>query len=92
MIIKHKTLFFLILFFSLNNQLFAHELKKDEIDSIIKNFILENPQIIEKTLQDLNLERSQKNFKLALTDLKKIPNPNLKKKQRRYNYLRVFRL
>ena len=79
MIIKHKTLFFLILFFSLNNQLFAHELKKDEIDSIIKNFILENPQIIEKTLQDLNLERSQKNFKLALTDLKKIPNPNLKK-------------
>ena len=79
MIIKHKTLFFLILFFSLNNQLFAHELKKDEIFSIIKNFILENPQIIEKTLQDLNLERSQKNFKLALTDLKKIPNPNLKK-------------
>ena len=79
MIIKHKTLFFLILFFSLNKQLFAHELKKDEINSIIKNFILDNPQIIEKTLQDLNLKRSQKNFKLALTDLKKIPNPNLKK-------------
>ena len=79
MSIKHKTLFFLILFFSLNKQLFAHELKKDEINSIIKNFILDNPQIIEKTLKDLNFKRSQKNFKLALNDLKKVPNPSLKK-------------
>ena len=45
---KHKTLVFLILFFSITKQLFAHELKKDEIDLIIKNFILDNPQIIEK--------------------------------------------
>ena len=59
--IKHKTLFFIIVFFSIMKQLLAHELKKDEIDLIIKNFILENPQIIEKTLQDLNLKRSQKN-------------------------------
>jgi len=79
MSIKHKTLVFLILFFYIIKQLFAHELKKDEIDSIIKNFILDNPQIIEKTLQDLNLKRSQKNFKLALNDLKKVPNPKLKK-------------
>ncbi len=79
MSIKYKTLFLLILFFSLNKQLFAHELKKDKIDSIIKNFILDNPHIIEKTLQDLNLKRSQKNFKLALNDLKKVPNPNLVK-------------
>ena len=79
MINKRKILFFFILFFSLNEQLFAHELKKDEIDSIIKNFILDNPQIIEQTLQDLNLKRSQKNFKLALNDLKNVPNPNLKK-------------
>ena len=79
MSIKRKTLFFLILFFSLNKQLSAHELKKDEIDSIIKNFIIDNPKIIEKTLQNLNLKRSQKNFRLALTDLKNVPNPNLKK-------------
>ena len=77
--IKYKTLFFLIFVFSLFKQLLAHELKKDEINSIIKNFILDNPQIIEKTLQDLNLKRSQKNFKLALNDLKKVPNPRLKK-------------
>ena len=77
--IKQKTLVFLILFFSIIQHSFGHELKKDEIDSIIKNFILDNPQIIEKTLQDLNLKRSQKNFKLALNDLKKVPNPKLKK-------------
>ena len=79
MSIKYKMLFFLILFFSIIKQLLAHELKKDEIDSIIKKFILDNPQIIEKTLQNLNLKRSQKNFELALNDLKKVPNPKLKK-------------
>ena len=77
MYINHKTLIFLILFFSISKQLFAHELKKDEIDLIIKNFILDNPQIIEKTLQDLNLKRSQKNFTVALNDLKNVPNPKL---------------
>ena len=53
-------------------------MKKDEINSIIKNFILKNPQVVEKSLQNLNLERSKQNFKMALTDLKKIPNPRLK--------------
>lgn len=76
--IKYKTLIFLIFVFSLLKQSFAHELKKDEINSIIKNFILKNPQVLEKSLQNLNLERSKLNFKLALTDLKKIPNPSLK--------------
>ena len=33
--------------------------------------------MIEKTLQNLNLERSKKNFEIALTELRKIPNPKL---------------
>ena len=79
MIVKHKTLVYLILFFSLIKPLFAHELNKNEINSIIKKFILENPQVIETTLQNLNLKRSEKNFELAMTDLIKVPNPRLKK-------------
>ena len=75
--IKYKTLIFLLFVFSLFKQLFAHELNKDEINSFIHNFILKNPQIIEKALQNLNLERSKKNFEIALTELKKIPNPKL---------------
>ena len=75
--IKYKTLIFLTFVFSLFNQSFAHELNKDEINSLINNFILKNPQVIEKTLQNLNLERSKKNFEIALTELKKIPNPKL---------------
>ena len=74
---KYKTLIFLIFVFSLFKQSFAHELNKDEINSLINNFILKNPQVIEKTLQNLNLERSKKNFEIALTELKKIPNPKL---------------
>ena len=77
--IKYKTLIFLTFVFSLFKQSFAHELNKDEINSLINNFILKNPQVIEKTLQNLNLERSKKNFEIALTELKKIPNPKLSK-------------
>ena len=76
--IKFKTLIFLCFVFSLLKQSLAHELKKNEINSIIKNFILDNPQLIEKTLQNLNLERSKRNFEVAITDLRKISNPKLK--------------
>ena len=75
--IKYKTLIFLTFVFSLFKQSFSHELNKDEINSLINNFILKNPQVIEKTLQNLNLERSKNNFEIALTELKKIPNPKL---------------
>ena len=75
--IKFKILIFLTFVFSLFKQSFAHELNKDEINSLINNFILKNPQVIEKTLQNLNLERSKKNFEIALAELKKIPNPKL---------------
>ena len=75
--IKYKTLIFFTFVFSLFKQSFAHELNKNEIDTLINNFILKNPQVIEKTLQNLNLERSKKNFEIALTELRKIPNPKL---------------
>ncbi len=77
--IKNKTLIFFIIVFFLFKQSLAHELKKNEINSIIETFILENPEVIERTLQNLSLKRSEKNFKLALTDLKSIPNPKLKR-------------
>ena len=75
--IKYKTLIFLTFVFSLFKQSFSHELNKDEINSLINNFILKNPQVIEKTLQNLNLERSKKNFEIAINELRKIPNPKL---------------
>ena len=75
--IKYKTLIFLTFVFSLFKQSFSHELNKDEINSLINNFILKNPQVIEKALKNLNLERSKKNFEIALTELRKIPNPIL---------------
>ena len=75
--IKCKTFIFLMFILFLFKQSFAHELKKDKINSLIEDFILKNPQVIEKTLQNLNLKRSEKNFELALTELRKIPNPKL---------------
>ena len=75
--INYKTLIFLTFVFSLFKQSFSHELNKDEINSLINNFILKKPQVIEKALKNLNLERSKKNFEIALTELRKIPNPKL---------------
>ena len=75
--IKFKILIFLTFVFSLFKQSFAHELNKDEVNSLINNFILKNPQVIEKALQNLNLKRSKNNFEIALTELRKIPNPKL---------------
>ena len=75
--IKYKTLIFLTFVFSLFKQSFAHELNKDEVNSLINNFILKNPQVIEKALQNLNIKRSKNNFEIALTELRKIPNPKL---------------
>ena len=65
--IKYITLIFLTFVFSLFKQSLAHELNKNEINSLINNFILKNPQVIEKTLQNLNLERSKKNFEIIRT-------------------------
>ena len=76
--IKFKTLIFLCFVFSLLKHSLAHELKKDEINSVINRFILDNPQVIEKALQNLNIKRSKQNFETALIELKKIPNPKLK--------------
>ena len=76
--IKFKTLIFLCFVFSLLKHSLAHELKKDEINSVINRYILDNPQVIEKALQNLNIKRSKQNFETALIELKKIPNPKLK--------------
>ena len=76
--IKLKTLIFLCFVFSIFKQSLAHELNKDEINLFIKNFILDNPKVIEKTLQNLNSERSKQNFESAMTELRKISNPKLK--------------
>ena len=76
--IKYKIFVVLIFVFSFIKQSFAHELNKNEINSLIKSFILNNPIVIEKTLQNLNLKRSKQNFESALIELKKIPNPKLK--------------
>ena len=71
--IKLKTLIFLFFVFSLLNYSFAHEFKKDEINSIISKFILDNPQVIEKSLQNLNIERSKKKFWISFNWIKKNP-------------------
>ena len=75
--IRFYIFFSLLLSISIFNYSFAHELNEKKINSLIKKYIVDNPKLIEDTLKKLNQDRSVENFKSALNDLKKIPNPKL---------------
>ena len=75
--IRFYIFFSLLLSITVFNYSFAHELNEKKINSLIKKYIVDNPKLIEDTLKKLNQDRSVKNFKSALNDLKEIPNPKL---------------
>ena len=52
---KHKIQILLLVFTSLFSIVFpsySHEIKKEEIETIIKNYLIKNPKIIKSTLDD----------------------------------------
>ena len=71
-IILFFTSFFLIVFPS-----YSHEIKKEEIETIIKNYLIKNPKIIKSTLDDYKktAETNKKNNAIKL--LKDIENPGI---------------
>ena len=68
------TSFFLIVLPS-----YSHEIKKEEIERIIKNYLIKNPKIIKSTLDDYKktAEKNKKNNAIKL--LKEVNNPGIYK-------------
>ena len=71
---------FLLIIIHLNSS-YAHEIKKNEIELIVKNFLSKNPEFIKSTLDDykLNLEKQKKKDSISL--LKEIKNPGIFQKK-----------
>ena len=75
---KQKIQVLLIIIISLFLYIFpslSHEIKKEEIEKIVKNYLIQNPELIQSTLEDYKktVEINKKNNSIAL--LRDIKNP-----------------
>ena len=75
---KQKNQILLIIYISLFLNIFpsySHEIKKEEVEKIIKNYLIQNPELIQSTLDDYKktIETNKKND--AITLLRDIKNP-----------------
>ena len=59
----------------------SHEINKDNIDSIIKNFLTKNPDFIKSTLDNYKISLENKKKQNAIKMLKDIGNPGIFLKQ-----------
>ncbi len=80
MYFKYFIFFSFLFILNCGNYSLAHDIDEKKINSLIEQYIRDNPKIIEKSLQDLNSQRSKNNFNSAISDLKKVSNPTLKNK------------
>lgn len=67
-------------FFLNHSKLYAHKIDQNEINTIIKSFIQNNPDLIEKSLDKLKIKRTTTKLKNSLTALSNIHNPKLTRK------------
>ena len=75
---KQKIQVLLMIYTSLFLNIFpsySHEIKKEEVEKIVKNYLIQNPELIQSTLDDYKktIEANKKNN--AITLLRDIKNP-----------------
>ncbi len=70
--------FLFVIFCLLNFKLsVGHEINKNKLNSIIKEFILSNPSILQQSLTNLEEKKNNQIFLDSLAMLNKLNNPNL---------------
>jgi len=55
----------------------SHEINKDNIDSIIKNFLKKNPDFVKSTLDNYKISLENKKKQNAIKLLKDVDNPGI---------------
>ena len=71
-------LIFCLLIFSSSH---SHEINKDNIDNIIKDFLIKNPDFIKSTLDGYEISLQNQKKQNAIKSLKNIDNPGIFQKQ-----------
>ena len=71
----------LISFFLIISPSHSHEINKDNIDTIIKNFLKKNPELLKSTLDDYKVSLENQKKQHAINLLKDVNNPGVFSKQ-----------
>ena len=74
-------MYILISIFLIVSSSHSHEINKDKIETIIKDFLIKNPAFIKSTLDDYNISLENKKKQNAIKLLKNIENPGIFQKQ-----------
>ena len=75
------SIFIFMNFFLLVFSCQSHEISKDKIETIIKEFLKENPEFIQSTLDNHKISRENQKKQNAITLLNDIDNPGIFRKQ-----------
>ena len=74
-------MYILISIFLMVSSSHSHEINKDKIETIIKDFLIKNPDFIKSTLDDYKISLENKKKQNAIKLLKNIENPGIFQKQ-----------
>ncbi len=74
-------MYILISIFLIVSSSHSHEINKDKIETIIKDFLIKNPAFIKSTLDDYKISLENKKKQNAIKLLKNIENPGIFQKQ-----------
>ena len=72
-----KILYTFLLILIHQNSSYAHEINKNEIELIVKNFLSKNPEFIKSTLDNYQFKLAKEKKKGAINLLKEIKNPGI---------------
>mgnify|MGYP001282728587 FL=1 len=69
---------------------FSHEIKEEQINEIIKKYIVKNPHILEKSILNYKNLRAKNKFEKILNKLKNISNPEIHNKTKNLTIFEFF--
>ena len=85
-----KYIVIIISFLSLNFSSHSHEINRDDIETIIKEFLIKNPDFIKSTLDNFKVSLENKKKQNAISLLKNIDNPGIFKKNANITIFEFF--
>ena len=68
----------------------SHEINKNQIDEIIREFIINNPNVLEKSILNYKESKAKKKFLSILNELKKVSNPKIHHKDKNLTIYEFF--